>query len=59
MEVVKGRLVQGILIRFHPGVSPQKVLKLVSLEIKVHGISLPVERRSLGRLGGDNAKVSS
>jgi len=59
MEVVKGRLVQGIRIRFLPGGNPRRVSRLASQEIKVHGTSLLVERKNPGKLGGEDAKVSS
>ena len=42
-----------------PWGQPTKALKPVSQEIKVQDISLLEERRSLDRLGGGDAKVSS
>jgi hypothetical protein len=57
--VVKGRLVQGTRTRFLPGGNPRRVSRLASQEIKVHGTSLLVERKNPGKLGGEDAKVSS
>jgi hypothetical protein len=49
MGVVKGRLVQGTPTRFLLGGNPQRVSRLASLEIKVHGTSLLVERKNPGK----------
>jgi hypothetical protein len=49
MGVVKGRLVQGTRTQFLLGGNPRRASRLASQEIKVHGISLLVERKNPGK----------